>query len=538
MKKLYKCLRILLGVLLIEEMATGQEENAALWGETSESSNYGNWLPTHAVDGVLTTWAHTKLETDPWWRVDLLKVYRVNRVTITNRNDYASRINGAVIRVGNFLNVYSNAICGVISTLAASATATFSCSGMEGRYVVVHIPGDQKLLTLAEVGVYGHLAGNRAVGGAVLQSSTSGDWFAEKAIDGNRGFQLLYTGCSSTNNETNPWWRLDLRDVYGVSEVVVTNRNDCCADRINGAEIRIGNSLENNGNNNPICAVIPAIPAGASSNYSCSRMEGRYVNLIIPGDWKVLTFCEVEVYGYLAENLAVNGAAAQSSTSADWFAEKAIDRGLQQLYTGCSSTLSETNPWWRLDLRQIYRVNRVVITNRKDCCAEQINGAVIRIGNSLENNGNSNPICAVIPAIPAGESYSYSCGGMDGRYVNLIIPGDMKLLTLCEVKVYGEGPCLKRSFVKMLFNSSKDLTDSTMRENVLKQLESALADRGFTDVTLRWSQTPKRVIQKVNAAKAGTITGLLRHYITHHPVPGILTSGSGSPGRFPSGGHL
>ncbi len=47
--------------------------------------------------------------------------------------------------------------------------------------------------------------------------------------------------------------------------------------------------------------------------------------------------------------------------------------------------------------------------------------------------------CAVIPAIPAGESYSYSCNGMEGRYVNLIIPGDMKILTLCEVEVYGEG---------------------------------------------------------------------------------------------------
>uniref|UniRef100_A0A8C1YQL9 Fucolectin tachylectin-4 pentraxin-1 domain-containing protein n=1 Tax=Cyprinus carpio TaxID=7962 RepID=A0A8C1YQL9_CYPCA len=259
---------------------------------------------------------------------------------------------------------------------------------------------------------------------STIQSSTSADWFAEKAIDGNRGLQQLYTGCSSTLNETNPWWRLDLRDVYRVSEVVITNRKDCCAEQINGTEIRIGNSLENNGTNNPMTE---------------TDMTGRYVIIHIPGDWKILTLCEVEVYGYLAENLAVAGTAIQSSTSADWFAEKAIDRGLQQLYTGCSSTISETNPWWRLDLHHIYRVSKVVITNRKDCCAERINGTEIRIGNSLENNGTNNSICAVIPAIPAGESYSYSCDGMEGRYVNLIIPGDMKTLTLCEVKVYGEG---------------------------------------------------------------------------------------------------
>ncbi|ROL29811.1 Fucolectin [Anabarilius grahami] len=137
--------------------------------------------------------------------------------------------------------------------------------------------------------------------------------------------------------------------------------------------------------------------------------------------------------------MAVDGTATQSSTymvpSENWSAENAIDgnHDLQQLYTGCSSTPGETNPWWRLDLRHIYQVSKVVVTNRLDCCAQPINGAEIRIGNSLENNGNNNPICAVIPAIPAGESYNYSCDGMEGRYVNLIIPGDMK------VEVYGEG---------------------------------------------------------------------------------------------------
>ncbi|XP_039505389.1 uncharacterized protein LOC120461291 [Pimephales promelas] len=544
------------GFVLVVERANGQEENAALWGEPTQSSIYGGFNAEHALDGLVGTWSHTNPETNPWWRVDLLKVYIVNRVTITNRNTNPSRINGAVIRVGNFPDIYSNTI------IAASATATFSCGGMVGRYMVVHIPGNQRILSLAEVGVYGDLAGNRAVRGAATQSSTSGNWFAGKAIDSNRGLQQLYTGCSSTLNQTNPWWRLDLRYIYRVSNVVVTNRRDCCAERINGAEIRIGNSLENNGNNNPICAVIPAIPAGESYNYSCGGMEGRYVNLIVPGDMKTLTLCEVKVYGEgpalkrsfvkmqfnsindltdpsmrenvlkqlgsaLADrgltdvklrwtqtperviqkgndnkqNLAVDGAATQSSTSGEGFAEKAVDRGLQQLYTGCSSTLNQTNPWWRLDLRYIYRVSNVVVTNRRDCCAEQINGAEIRIGNSLENNGNNNPICAVIPAIPAGESYNYSCGGMEGRYVNLIVPGDMKTLTLCEVKVYGEGPCLKRSLVKMQFNSINDLTDPSMRENVLKQLGSALADRGLTDVKLRWTQTPERVIQKGNDNK-------------------------------------
>ncbi|XP_052458921.1 uncharacterized protein LOC128017557 [Carassius gibelio] len=365
MRKLYKSPWIFLGFLLIQETVNGQEENAALRHKATQSSMYDTWYSEYAVDGVRGSCSHTNTQTDPWWRVDLINIYRVNRVAITNRlsyySDIVSRINGAVIRVGNFLDVYSNPICAVVSTIPSGDTAIFSCGGTEGRYVIVHIPGGGKILTLCEVEVYGYLQGNRAVDGAASQSSTFENWFPEKATDGNRG--------------------------------------------------------------------------------------------------------------------------------------------LQQLYMGCSSTLSQSNPWWSVDLRDIYRVSRVVVTNRKDCCAERINGAEIHIGNSLENNSNNNPICAVIPAIPAGESYSYSCNGMEGRFVNLIIPGDMKMLTLCEVEVYGEGPVLKRSFVKMRFNSRADLTDTSVGENILKQVESALADRGFINVTIHWSQTPKQEVkQKVDTA--------------------------------------
>ncbi len=44
--------------------------------------------------------------------------------------------------------------------------------------------------------------------------------------------------------------------------------------------------------------------------------------------------------------------------------------------------------------------------------------------------------CAVVSTIPAGATYSYSCRGMEGRYVFVNIPGTLKILTLCEVGVY------------------------------------------------------------------------------------------------------
>uniref|UniRef100_A0A673HFV7 Uncharacterized LOC107720486 n=1 Tax=Sinocyclocheilus rhinocerous TaxID=307959 RepID=A0A673HFV7_9TELE len=273
----------------------------------------------------------------------------------------------------------------------------------------------------------------------VTQSSTFGYWSADHAIDFNPGLTNAWSSCSSTIVQTNPWWRVDLSYIYRVSRVVITNILDCCAERINGAEIRIGHSLENNGNNNPICAVISSIPAGVSSTYICNNMEGRYVNLFIPGYSKYLTLCEVEVYGEvffragtgMRVNVATWGTPVQSTLYYSWYAHYALD-GLS--YT-CTHTTTQTDPWWKLDLMKTYSVNRVTITNRPDCCESRIDGAEIRIGNN-SSDVFSNPVCAVVSTIPAGATYSYSCHGMEGRYVFVNLPGTSKILTLCDVGVY------------------------------------------------------------------------------------------------------
>ncbi|XP_059356856.1 fucolectin-1-like [Carassius carassius] len=141
------------------------------------------------------------------------------------------------------------------------------------------------------------------------------------------------------------------------------------------------------------------------------------------------------------KNLALKGKAVQSSTFYTWGAAKAIDgiRYAPGPGSSCSHTGNDLSPWWRLDLLDSYSIYKVTITNRADCCPEQTTGAEIRIGNSLENNGNNNPRCGVTSSFPAGSSVSFSCGGMEGRYVNMYIPNILQHLTLCEVEVYGAG---------------------------------------------------------------------------------------------------
>uniref|UniRef100_A0A8C4T6F0 Fucolectin tachylectin-4 pentraxin-1 domain-containing protein n=1 Tax=Erpetoichthys calabaricus TaxID=27687 RepID=A0A8C4T6F0_ERPCA len=92
---------------------------------------------------------------------------------------------------------------------------------------------------------------NVAVRGTATQSSMYGYCYGSNAIDGNRNSNFHLGSCSCTAATHNPWWRVDLLQKYNIYKVVITNRGDCCPERINGAEIRIGNFLDNEGNNNP-----------------------------------------------------------------------------------------------------------------------------------------------------------------------------------------------------------------------------------------------------------------------------------------------
>lgn len=288
---------------------------------------------------------------------------------------------------------------------------------------------------------------NVALRGKATQSDRYEHMFgaAYNAIDGNRNSVFAADSCTHTDKQTNPWWRVDLLDSYIITSIEVTNRGDCCSQRLNGVQIYVGNTLEDDGLRNPIVGSIATIAAGSTAKLSFTdRVEGRHVILVLPGINRILTLCEVEVYGYRAptgENLAVKGKASQSSLYPGGSPYNAIDgnRFSRWELGSCSHTDGEYDPWWRLDLGKTHKVFSVKITNRVNF-PEQLNGAGILIGNSLENEGNNNSRCAVITEIPGGATADFHCGGahgMDGRYVNINIPGRKEYLTLCEVEVYG-----------------------------------------------------------------------------------------------------
>ena len=85
-----------------------------------------------------------------------------------------------------------------------------------------------------------------------------------------------------------------------------------------------------------------------------------------------------------------------------------------------------------------YFIRELVITNRGDnCCIQRLSNFEIRIGLSLVNNGNENPTCGGKHSLKNVIRKKIVCSpSLLGRYVNIVIPNAMKVLTLCEVEVY------------------------------------------------------------------------------------------------------
>ncbi|OCT77245.1 hypothetical protein XELAEV_18032444mg [Xenopus laevis] len=387
--------------------------------------------------------AHTNNYNLTWWTLDLKKRYKVQKVVIVNRMDeHKERLLGAEIHVGDSVDI-NNPVCGTITNVSVD-NITLLCDGKVGFYVIVVIPHSSEFLQLSEVEVYGdtsadHKGVNLARQGAVKQSSSFlSIQSADTAIDGVKLDDLSLHPCAHTSDDNPSWWRLDLKSRFEVDCVFIVYRMDDKRERLLGAEVRIGDSEDNN---NPVCGTITDVSQGTVT-LSCKGMEGRYVSVVIPGRKEYLTLCEVEVYGeklndHAGLNLAKLGEVDQSSTYLSTYpAEAAVDgiKVTDLLIHPCAHTNKDNPAWWQLDLKKRYKVKTVIIVNRMDEHSERLLGAEIRVGNSPDNN---NPVCGTI-TIGTEAIIILSCGGMEGRYVSVVIPGREEYLQLCEVEVYGE----------------------------------------------------------------------------------------------------
>ncbi|KAM6411120.1 uncharacterized protein J5M81_001118 isoform 1-T1 [Pluvialis apricaria] len=312
---------------------------------------------------------------------------------------------------------------------------------------------------------------NAALGRPASQSSVFPNIsIAANAVDGNRDGVWQHGSCARTLTEREPWWSVDLGGRRAVAAVVVKNRQDCCWQRLRGAQVHVGDAPAERGRDNPICGTITDAGPGSLSTVCCAGLPGRYVSILIPGREDALVLCEVEVVlqgcvplpggeglaggrrggsrsrqlratlspAIAAPNVARGRAVAQSSTlNAISLAVNAVDGNgdADWEHGSCAHTEKELEPWWHVDLGRRHAVYAVTVTNRRDCCWENLLGAQVHVGDSLADHGKRNPVCGAILDTGPGVASTVCCNGLLGRYVSVIIPGREDFLVLCEVEV-------------------------------------------------------------------------------------------------------
>lgn len=126
------------------------------------------------------------------------------------------------------------------SVMVLSVRALFGA--VEARYVSVDIPKDGATLSLAEVEVF---VGDKNVapGGQAQQTSTAWDGKAARAIDGNTSDRYADKTITHTvEGQSDPTWEVDLGRAVPVDKVVVWNRGDGFAYRLQGVRVTLADA--------------------------------------------------------------------------------------------------------------------------------------------------------------------------------------------------------------------------------------------------------------------------------------------------------
>ena len=114
----------------------------------------------------------------------------------------------------------------VVTSLKAEVMPADAKIGPQARFVRVVLPGDKKMLQLAEVQVFS-IGENIAPKGEAKQSSQYTNAEARRANDGNTDGEYAKGSVAHTaGTDKDPWWEVDLKAAKPVDSVVVWNRTD------------------------------------------------------------------------------------------------------------------------------------------------------------------------------------------------------------------------------------------------------------------------------------------------------------------------
>jgi len=400
-------------------------ENIALGKPTSQSSTGWGGVSSRAVDGNTSgayldnSITHTNDEANPWWQVDLLGVRSLSEVVLYNRTDCCSE------RLTNF-NVLVSDDGSTWESFPYPGTAgaeTHIPVSRTGRFVKVQL-NDSGYLSLAEVKV---IAGgdDLALGKEASQSTDDFGAVASRAVDGDLSGYWGDASMTQTQQQSQPWWQVDLGHVSSLGDVVLVNRVDCCWDRLSNFSVLVsddGSTWQ------------PYSYPGTAGRFTKIPVNrtGRFVKVQL-NSTGVLSLVEVLVRPPPV-NLAAGKSASQSSGDFEGYAPRAVDgnRSGEYLQNTITHTAYQNQPWWQVDLGEDRSLGDIVLYNRTDCCSERLSDFHVLVSSDAEHwTSFAHPG-------PAGAQARMTLNAA-GRYVRVQLDGT-SWLSLSEVEIFG-GPC-------------------------------------------------------------------------------------------------
>ena len=120
------------------------------------------------------------------------------------------------------------------------------------------------------------------------------------AVNGNIDSIFSNRSSSSTNNDYQAWWQVDMGAIYSLTDVKVWNRTDCCSDRLSNFYVLVSNvpfnstDLTATRNQSGVSSFYVSGAAGTPSAISINR-SARYIRIQLSGT-NYLTIAEVQAF--------------------------------------------------------------------------------------------------------------------------------------------------------------------------------------------------------------------------------------------------
>jgi len=183
-------------------------------------------------------------------------------------------------------------------------SGTLNAGGVYNPVLAVSDGNSATQVTLVWTVIDPTAASNLAPAGTASQSSTLNlgiDFSADNATDGVRGGSFPTHAIAHTDIQAEPWYQIDLGQRYDLSQVVIFNREDCCAEALRDFHVfvsdtpftsqTVAGSLSQSGVSNSFNSGV----AGRETSVNLNR-TGRYIRIQLTAT-EYLQLAEVEVYG-------------------------------------------------------------------------------------------------------------------------------------------------------------------------------------------------------------------------------------------------